>query len=148
MIIVYIIFIQVLPRDSNLPLSCCCCTAAAKLGCTPPRLVALDDANPVTDELKLVDVPDDITWFVKDVNVDPELGDELLGWELIVLLLMELDCKLVKPEESDFRTPEALELLVEAGKPGVPLAPPLPVEDAAAVEVATTVAETGLLLFL
>ena len=45
----------------DLPLSCCCCTAAAKLGCAPPRLEELDDANPVTDELKLVDVPDDIT---------------------------------------------------------------------------------------
>ena len=44
-----------------LPLSCCCCTAAAKLGCAPPRLETLDDANPVIDELKLVDVPDDIT---------------------------------------------------------------------------------------
>ena len=85
--------------------------------------------------------------MVNDVNVDPELGDELLGWELIVVLLLELDCKCVKPEEdSDFKTPDALELLPEPGKPGAPLAPPLPVEDA--VDVATAVIGAELLLFL
>lgn len=90
--------------------------------------------------------------MVKDVNVDPELGDELLGWELIVLLLLllELDCKCVKPEEeSDFRTPDTLELLpTDAGKPGIPLAPPLPVEEAAAVDVAIAVIDAVMLLLV
>ena len=84
--------------------------------------------------------------MVNDVNVDPELGDELLGWELIVVLLLELDCKCVKPEESDFKTPDAFELLPEPGKPGVPLAPPLPVEDAE--DVATAAIDAELLIFL
>jgi len=84
--------------------------------------------------------------LVNDVNVDPELGDELLGWELIVVLLLELDCKCVKPEDSDFKTPDALELFPEPGKTGVPLAPPLPVEDAE--DVATAVIDAKLLLFL
>ena len=72
----------------------------------------------------------------------------------MVLLLLELDCKWVNAEEeSDFKTPDALELLTEAGKPGVckppvPLAPPLPVEDAAAVDVATATIDAVLLLFL
>ena len=80
--------------------------------------------------------------------MDPELGDELLGWELMVLLL-ELDCSWVKPEEeSDFKTPDAFELLTEADKPLVPLAPPLPVEEAAAVDVDTAVIDAVLLLFL
>ena len=66
-----------------------------------------------------------------------------------MLLLLELDCKCVKPEwESDFRTPGALELLADAGKPGIPLAPPLPVEDAAAVDVTAAVIEAELLLVL
>ena len=66
-----------------------------------------------------------------------------------MLLLLELDCKCVKPEEeSDFRTPDALLLLVDAGKPGIPLAPPLPVEDAAAVDVAIAVIIAVLLLVL
>ena len=66
-----------------------------------------------------------------------------------MLLLLELDCKCVKPEEgSDFRTPDALELLADAGKPGVPLAPPLPVDDAAAVDVAIAVIIAELLLVL
>ena len=70
-----------------------------------------------------------------------------MGWELIVVLLLELDCKCVKPEEeSDFKTPDALELFPEAGKPDVPLAPPLPVEDAEDVAIAAIDAE--LLLFL
>ena len=66
-----------------------------------------------------------------------------------MLLLLELDCKCVKPEEeSDFRTPDALVLLADAGKPVVPLAPPLPVEDAAAVDVTAAVIEVELLLVL
>lgn len=65
------------------------------------------------------------------------------------MLLLELDCKWVKPdEESDFKTLDALELLAETGKPGIPLAPPLPFEDAATNDVATAVRRTGLLLFL
>lgn len=63
------------------------------------------------------------------------------------MLLLELDCKCVKPEEdSDFKTSDALELFTEPGKPGVPLAPPLPVEDAE--DVATAVIDAKLLLFL